>query len=158
MKARRLPLIVVIGVGAGVICVVLAFLLRLGAGVLVMPYLRRRPTGPNITSDLQTIRSQLELYKVQHFEKYPHLDENGNVDTINFVARLLQRTDEDGRMNAAGAFGPYLQQFPCNGCARSRQREVKFGIGPPPGDGTSGWYFDLGRGSFHANDPDHKDL
>ena len=37
-----------------------------------------------LISDLQTVRSQLELYKVQHLDRYP--------DTANFVTLLTSRT------------------------------------------------------------------
>ena len=106
-----------------------------------------------LTSDLQTVRSQLELYKVQHNEKYPHLNELGAADTANFVVRLTGRTDQDGKVNAAGAFGPYLQKFPSNPFLSVAADVVNFGVADPaPGDGTSGWYWNTSLGKFSAND------
>ena len=106
-----------------------------------------------LCSDLQTVRSQVELYKVQHNEKLPHLYETGADDTGNFVARLTGRTDQDGTINAAGAFGPYLQKFPTNPFLSVNADGVNFGVADPaPGDGTSGWYFNTGSGKFSAND------
>ena len=106
-----------------------------------------------LASDLQTVRSQLELYKVQHLEVYPHLDENGAADTGNFKNRMTGRTDLDATINASGAFGPYLQQFPANPFASTNQDGVNFGTADPaPGDGTSGWYFNTSTGKFSAND------
>ncbi len=62
----------------------------------------------NLLSQLQTIRSQLELYKIQHKGAYPDLSTNWN--------QMTQRTDGDsaGTINTAGDFGPYLQQAPTN--------------------------------------------
>ena len=106
-----------------------------------------------LVSDLQTVRSQLELYKVQHLEKYPHLDENGATDTANFVNRLTGRTLADCTIDASGPFGPYLQKFPTNPWAVTNQDGVNFGVADPaPGDGTSGWYWNTSLGKFSAND------
>ena len=114
-----------------------------------------------LASDLQTVRSQLELYKVQHLEKYPDVDADGLADTAaNFVLRMSGKTDSDGAINASGVFGPYLQKFPSNpwvtGAASS---EVLFGDGVCPGSGVTGWYFQTGGpGKFSANDAAHKDM
>ena len=106
-----------------------------------------------LCSDLQTVRSQLELYKVQHNEKLPSVNELGAADTANFVARMTGRTDQDGAINAAGAFGPYLQKFPSNAFMSVNADGVNFGVADPaPGDGTSGWYYNTSLGKFSAND------
>ncbi len=57
-------------------------------------------------SQLQTIRSQLELYKVQHMQTYP--------DLVTSWDQLTQKTDNDGTLNASGSFGEYLQKAPTN--------------------------------------------
>ena len=106
-----------------------------------------------MTSDLQTVRSQVELYKVQHLEKLPSVDENGSADTANFKNRLTGRTDQDGTINASGAFGPYLQKFPSNPFATTNQDGVTFGTADPaPGNDATGWYFHTSLGKFSAND------
>jgi general secretion pathway protein G len=110
-----------------------------------------------LASDLQTVRSQLELYKVQHLEKYPNLDENGAADTANFVARMTGRTDQDGALNVAGVFGPYLQKFPTNPFVTGGNT-VTFGVVVVPGDGLSGWYFKTDDGKFSPNDAAHTGL
>jgi general secretion pathway protein G len=62
----------------------------------------------NMLTQLQTVRSQLELYQVQHNGDYPDFAANG-------WTQLTQRTDLDGTVNAGGgAFGPYLQTEPIN--------------------------------------------
>ena len=112
-----------------------------------------------LASDLQTVRSQLELYKVQHLEKYPDVDKDGIADTANFIARLTGRTDADTTLNAAGAFGPYLQKFPSNPwVSGAASADVSFGANSCPGDGTTGWYFETDAGKFSANDAAHKGM
>ncbi len=64
----------------------------------------------SLISQLQTIRSQLELYQVQHKGGYADLSTNWN--------QLTMFTDVDGNTNATKTavfkFGPYLQQSPVN--------------------------------------------
>ena len=111
-----------------------------------------------MASDLQTVRSQIELYKVQHLEKTPDIDESGVADTANFTVRLTGKTDSDGKVNAAGAFGPYLHKFPSNPfVSGATSDDLTFGAVVCPGDGTSGWYFRTDTGKFSPNDAAHKD-
>jgi len=106
-----------------------------------------------LVSDLQTVRSQIELYKVQHLERLPSVKEDGTADTANFTNRLTKKTDQDGKLNANGKFGPYLQKFPTNPFASTAQAGVTFGTADPaPGNNASGWYFNTSTGKFSAND------
>ena len=107
----------------------------------------------SLVSDLQTIRSQLELYKVQHLERYPDVDEDQAADTANFIVRLTGRSDQTGKINTSGVYGPYLQKFPTNPFATTNRDKVNFGTtDPAPGDDSSGWYFHTTLGKFSAND------
>ena len=117
-----------------------------------------------LQSDLQTVRSQIELYRVQHLERLPGVRTDGTFDGDLFLAQMTERTDIHG--NAGGtdadlsrsAYGPYLQRFPRNDFADwAVSRRVSGGKGPCPGDGTSGWYLNTETGAFSPNDPDHKD-
>ena len=110
-----------------------------------------------LSSDLQTVRSQLELYKVQHLENYP--------TAATFVSQLTSRTNQAGTvMPADGAaadypYGPYLQKFPTNPfIAGDTADDVSTGAAAVPGNGSTGWYFDTSSGTFSANDADHDDL
>jgi len=67
----------------------------------------------SLTSQLQTLRSQLELYKLQHLDQLP----------TNLIAstpawdQLVNRTNKDGTTGTDPAnfpFGPYLQGAPVN--------------------------------------------
>ena len=115
-----------------------------------------------LASDLQTVRSQLELYKVQHLERYPNLDAAGAPDALpaNMVLRLTSRTLLTGAFDAAGPFGPYLQKFPTNPFSPVGADLVTFGIVDPAPGGATGWYFNTDLGKFSANDADadHRDL
>src|SRR5688572_26372186 len=67
----------------------------------------------SLVSQLQTLRSQIELYKLQHKDTLPNLTANGG----NNWDLLLMKTDADQNLNpGAGvtAFGPYLQAIPKN--------------------------------------------
>jgi general secretion pathway protein G len=65
-----------------------------------------------LMSDLQTLRSQIELYKVQHNDDPPAL--------ATFEEQMTQTSDIDGTASgdkvadADAPFGPYLQSIPTN--------------------------------------------
>ncbi len=60
-----------------------------------------------LLQDLQTLRSQIQLFKYQHDGKYPA---DGSTDPDDFRDALLLSSDKDGTTGAVGtkAFGPYL--------------------------------------------------
>jgi general secretion pathway protein G len=112
-----------------------------------------------LSSDLQTLRSQIELYKVQHLERLPSIDENNALDTANFGARMTGRTDNDGALNAAGLLGPYLQKAPTNPFVAANGDQFSFGTAAvSPGDDTTGWYFNTDTGAVWPNDAAHLGL
>ncbi|NLF31642.1 MAG: hypothetical protein GX591_12235 [Planctomycetes bacterium] len=127
---------------------------------------RRRPARVSdeareavLKSDLQLVRSQIELYRAQHVDLPPGRQADGSIDAADFERDLLGPTDRDGRAVARGgrALGPYLQRMPVNPFVdASVCRTVKVGPLPCPGDGTSGWYYETGTGRFSANDAAHK--
>ncbi|MBN1816614.1 MAG: prepilin-type N-terminal cleavage/methylation domain-containing protein [Sedimentisphaerales bacterium] len=58
----------------------------------------------SLRADLQTMRSQIELYKVQHLGQTPTV--------ADFVTQMTGQTNING---AAGTdFGPYLERIPTN--------------------------------------------
>ncbi len=100
-----------------------------------------------LATDLQTVRSQLELYKVQHLDDYPV--------AANFVAQLIGKTDQDGTLNAAGAYGPYMQNFPNNPFADSLNTVEVEADNAGLGGGSHGWHFNTATGRFAPDDDDH---
>ena len=60
-----------------------------------------------LLSQLQTLRSQIEFYKLQHKDALPDLVTNWNP--------LITKTDSSGAPAGAGkSFGPYMQSAPSN--------------------------------------------
>ena len=110
-----------------------------------------------LASDLQTVRSQIQLFKVQHLDVAP-----GNSMATELTLRSNQGTGAQGSWTTAalGAdantypLGPYLQKFPTNAFAANNT--VK--ISATPGSGTEGWCYDPGTGSFWANDSAHSGM
>jgi len=109
-----------------------------------------------LKSDLQTIRSQVELYKIQHLDCLPGLQADGSIDDDDFVDDMTGQTDQDG--TAGTAFGPYLQSFPTNpfvsGAAAST---IVSGAGDPDADGASGWWLNTTTGKVSPNDDEGYD-
>jgi general secretion pathway protein G len=67
----------------------------------------------SLTSQLQTVRSQLELYKLQHLDQLPTLLAAGGTGTGAW-AQMVEQTNADQSTTGTPTFGPYLQQAPIN--------------------------------------------
>jgi len=107
---------------------------------IVIPQFTQASTSArtnSLTSDLQTVRSQIQLYKVQHNDATP--------TAAGFVAQMTAGTAIDG--TAGNAFGPYLQCVPNNPFTNTNT----VGQGAR---GTSAWLYDPATGNFTANDTD----
>ncbi len=91
-----------------------------------------------LASDLQTVRSQLELYKIQHKGKYP-----------TDISTLTTKTDADGK--AGGNYGPYLTKFPKNPFTGTSDVDTA-----TKGGGNKGWFYASSTGEFTPDDDDHK--
>lgn len=106
-----------------------------------------------LMTNLQTIRSQLLLYKAQHLEVFPGAD--GDEDT--FGTQLTLWSNTAGGTNATPStsfpYGPYLQSVPNNPISGSDTvRIVTTGsatFSAPSADG--GWYFNSVTGEFRAD-------
>ncbi len=101
--------------------------------------------GSSIVSQLQTVRSQLELYQVQHNGNYP-VDGDGLLDWT----LLTTRTNAAGGTPASGetAFGPYLQAAPKN--SFTNNASVVAGDSSTDGDATNGWVWDADNNAIFA--------
>jgi general secretion pathway protein G len=101
----------------------------------------------SLTSQLQTLRSQTELYKLQHRDNFPTSD--GTLSGTWDWDRLTTQTDEDGAAYVAGTstsgpFGPYLQAKPANSISSKTEMfvhdaELAFGDVFPGAAATDGW-------------------
>jgi len=129
----------------------------------VVRALENRTTGAKdnrenaLRSDVQTIRSQVELYKVQHGGRRPGVDAQGRFDSQLFARQLTQRTDVQGntlagKEDGSERFGPYLQRMPANPyMSGPAAAVVSGGKGPAPRDGASGYWVDTDTGLFGPN-------
>lgn len=111
----------------------------------------------SLTSDLQTLRSQIELFKIQHGDQYPGTDWGDN-SSDDFVTDLTSALDYNGR-----TYGPYLQSFPTN--PFNNLSTVNVAAGAPAGDDSTGWHFNSTTGKISPNSSGttaggtaHKDL
>ncbi len=111
-----------------------------------------------LVSDLQTVRSQIELYKIQHNDAIP-VPESGGA-TWN---KMTTYTDVGGTASdtkdATYCYGPYLQKLPTN--QFNNKNTIEVGTGEAAGGTTYGWYLNSSTGVFQANDnddPNHVNL
>jgi general secretion pathway protein G len=107
----------------------------------------------SLCSDLQTLRSQIELYKVQHNDTPPTL--------ANFSSQMVYCSDISGTASASKArdathqYGPYLENIPANPFNNSATLDVA----TTTNSTTVGWPYDATTGEIHAADSDaHKAL
>jgi len=109
----------------------------------------------NLMTNLQTIRSQLLLYKTQHLENYPADGAGEGHD--EFEDEMCNYSDQDGNTQATPdsdhPYGPYLTSVPVNPISNDNTvRVVQNGataFSAPESDG--GWYFNSVTGEFRAD-------
>jgi general secretion pathway protein G len=103
----------------------------------------------SLTSQLQTIRSQLELYKLQHNDNLPAFA--GATADLQWE-QMTSQTDVNGSTTATTKdFGPYLQQTPVN--PLNSQMMVEKGVVDPAATGhpaTTGFYVNTTNGKVWA--------
>ena len=97
-----------------------------------------------LVAQLQTIRSQLELYQVQHNGNYPLLATLQSGDPDNWTG-LTTTTDVMG--TPGSDFGPYLQQAPMNSFLNET------GLAP---DNSEAWEYIEATGAIRAVVPADK--
>jgi len=100
----------------------------------------------SLCTDLQTMRSQIELYKIQHNDDLP------GSGSASFEDAMTGQTDIDGTVG--GQYGPYIQKIPTNPFNDSDVVTLN-GV---PGAELGGWTFNETTGAFHADTADHSDL
>ena len=99
-----------------------------------------------LISALQTIRSQIELYKIQHDDLFPgQLYPGGNIRRRDFTEALTMR-DAEG-------LGPYLLKVPKNPFnAKNSITFVNDEMAIPSGVEGTGWWLNIATGEFRACD------
>ncbi len=96
----------------------------------------------SLCTDLQTMRSQIELYKVQHNDDLP------SAGAATFIEAMTGQTDIYGAVGTD--YGPYVQKIPTNAFTDKDTVDVS-GTGSL-GDDSHGWDFNPTTGAFHADD------
>ncbi len=110
----------------------------------------------SLCSDLQSLRSQIELYKCQHNDIAPSLPAAGAewVQMI-YCTKLDGTASASKARNTAGGFilGPYLESVPANPF-NGLNTLMAAAVIPPvaAGDNTTGWQYDSGTGQIWSND------
>jgi general secretion pathway protein G len=110
----------------------------------------------SLSSDLQTLRSQIELYKVQHNDTAPLL--------ATFTNQMMYCTDIAGTASTSKArdathqYGPYLETVPANPFNNFATLGAST-VATPLTDNSVGWGYDALTGEIHAADTvDHAKL
>jgi prepilin-type N-terminal cleavage/methylation domain-containing protein len=97
----------------------------------------------NLKKNLQQVRAQLELYRLQHNNTYP----------TDIAAQLTSKTDDTGTIDPAGACGPYMMFFPDNSFIDDPVKSEAV-----TGADGEGWDYDSSTGVFLANSDGHDEL
>ncbi len=98
----------------------------------------------SLRSDLQSMRSQIELYKCQHNDVPPTL--------ANFEPQMIYCSDITGATNtvklrdAAHPYGPYLERVPENPFTGLNTL-----VAADAGANGAGWVYNEATGEIHAN-------
>jgi general secretion pathway protein G len=119
----------------------------------------------SLVSDLQSIRSQIELYKIQHNDTLPGeiLNADGSIttaDAASFVDAMTLKTDQYGNVGTdptVNRFGPYMQKLPENPFSNATDKaSVAIGTSKlATGGDTTGWYFVVSRDGSYNPQGDH---
>jgi general secretion pathway protein G len=117
-----------------------------------------------LQSDLQAMRSQIELFKIHHNDLLPGEIGTGPLDpalvaatSATFEDALTSKTDLTGAVGnlAAHRFGPYMRRVPDNPfCSLVPANTVE--VDGAPGGDSHGWHITTvgeNRGLFQADDP-----
>jgi general secretion pathway protein G len=115
----------------------------------------------SLVTDLQSVRSQIELYKVQHNDNLPGVGSANHPTDVTFEEALTGYTTVQGVGTVRtdpNAYGPYLQKIPVNQFTDSIN-VAKGAADPPAVNASGGWYFNTDNGKFWAIDTtDHLGL
>lgn len=104
---------------------------------IVTPQLTEASTEEKLSAlidELQQMRAQLDLYRVQHGEQLPPTDSFASFEAV--------------MTTKAGQYGPYISRIPTN--PFNGLSTVRFD-GEPAGSGNAGWRLDTETGLFQAD-------
>ncbi|MHC4553596.1 MAG: competence type IV pilus major pilin ComGC [Planctomycetota bacterium] len=95
----------------------------------------------SVASSLQTLRSQISLYKIQHNDTPPTLASFQADAASTGTGQMTGKTLISGTVDAAGTYGPYLQSVPNNPFNNSNSLAAADAT-------TVGWVYDASDGSI----------
>ena len=107
--------------------------------------------------NLHSLRSQIELYKMQHFGALPAVA--NDADGIPSLPQLFSRTDDSGAIGADPTtfpFGPYMHEIPT--CPVNGNKKFVTGtvVWPPAAEtADGGWFYNTNTGQIAPNATDH---
>ena len=116
----------------------------------------------SLCTDLQSVRSQIELYKIQHNDALPGQSNvaigGTHTGSSGFINALIGYTDINGAVTTStdpNGYGPYLQKVPTN---QFNDKNTVQQDNSAPGGNDSGWNFNTVTGAFHADTDLHVSL
>lgn len=118
-------------------------------GAIVIPQFRPAATeakNSQLCSDLQVMRVQIGMYKIQHNDDFP-----GTATGVGFVESMTSRTDASGAIDIAGPYGPYVPRMPMNPFNDKDTVEIDGVLG----GGSHGWHYSTTTGEFNADSDGH---
>lgn len=128
----------------------------------IIPQFANSATDAKVSSlkfNLHSLRSQIELYRMQHNGVAPAID--GTTDTLE---QLLAATNAAGTIGTGAdyPYGPYILSAVPENPVTGTNAIRAFGGGTWPGtataDGTGGWVYDAATGRIAPDHPDYIDL
>jgi len=115
----------------------------------------------DLCNHLQLLRSQIELYKIQHGDHPPMRAADGTIVFDVQFKQMLYCTDIDGNVkpkeprtdrDAIYTFGPYLKRVPANPFNKSRTIVRARSRDDVPVKGNAGWVYVPETADIYAND------
>jgi general secretion pathway protein G len=107
----------------------------------------------SLTSQLQTLRSQIQLYSLQHLDQYPPLLVAGGATAWD---NMTVKTNPDHTVTGTPQLGPYLQAAPTNSLNSNSSVGIVTGTtdygsgGVANASGNVGWVFNTTTGKIWA--------
>ena len=99
-------------------------------------------------TNVSTLRSLIALYKSQHSSGFPP-----NTGAIPFESSLTKKSKSDHTIDATGAYGPYVQDFPVDPFANAKAVAVSTDnpIVVPANTTTGGYIYNSLTGEIRYN-------
>ena len=116
-------------------------------GAIVVPMYSdagQKAKSSALKTDLQKVRTQIEVYRSQHNDQLPALS---GETSAHFEQRMTSQTDRNGYLGTD--YGPYLNKIPQNPYNDKNTVRIDGAIA---GTNTDGWRFDTYSGIFQADD------